>query len=271
MSENSKSEISFNQPQIMGILNVTPDSFSDGGQFTQVDIAVRHAEQMVANGADIIDVGGESTRPGAKPVTAHEEIARVVPIIEAIKPIAPQISIDTSKPEVMLAAVHAGATMINDVRALTLDGALQAAAKLDVPVCLMHMQGSPQTMQNAPSYHNPVLEVMAYLAQRVQICEHNGIRRDNLLIDPGFGFGKSLEHNIELLKNLQQFQQMKLPVLVGLSRKSMLGQITGKEVDDRLAGSIAVALISALKHAQILRVHDVAETVDAIKIAAAVY
>ncbi|NVJ58936.1 MAG: dihydropteroate synthase [Gammaproteobacteria bacterium] len=254
------------RPLVMGILNVTPDSFSDGGQFNHLGAAVKQAERMIKEGVDIIDIGGESTRPGAKPVSETEELARVIPLIEAIAPLGTPISIDTSKAEVMKAAVEAGAQMINDVCALQQEGAIETAAELQVPVCLMHMQGKPRSMQASPSYENVVLEVMAFLAQRVQLCEQSGISRDLISVDPGFGFGKSLEHNIELLRGLEHFNQLQLPVLVGISRKSMLGQITGREINQRLPASIAAALIAVGKKASIIRVHDVAETVDALKI-----
>ncbi|NVK87602.1 MAG: dihydropteroate synthase [Gammaproteobacteria bacterium] len=257
--------------QVMGIVNVTPDSFSDGGAYNSVAAALEQAQSMVAAGVDIIDVGGESTRPGAAEVSVQQELDRVIPVIEALVPLAKPISIDTSKPEVMVAAVAAGAAMINDVRALTLPGALAAAAQCQVPVCLMHMQGKPATMQQMPSYQDVVLEVMAYLAQRVQECEQAGIARELISLDPGFGFGKELAHNLALLRHLKLFKKMQLPLLVGLSRKSMLGSVTGKAIADRLASSVAAATIAAREGANILRVHDVAETVDAAKLVTAVY
>lgn len=254
------------RPLVMGILNVTPDSFSDGGKYDQLDHAIEQAQKMVDQGVDIIDIGGESTRPGAKAVSEQDELDRVIPLIEAIAPLGKPISIDTSKAKVMRAAVVAGAAMINDVCALQQPEALETAAELQVPVCLMHMQGQPRTMQQSPSYQNVVLDVMAFLAQRVQSCEQAGISRELISIDPGFGFGKTLEHNLELLSGLEHFKQLQLPLLVGISRKSMLGQLTGREVDQRLAASIAAAVIAASKRANIIRVHDVAETVDALKV-----
>ncbi|WMS86492.1 dihydropteroate synthase [Pleionea litopenaei] len=252
--------------QVMGILNVTPDSFSDGGHFNSRDKALAHAEEMISNGVDIIDVGGESTRPGAAEVSVQEEIDRVIPLVEALVEYAIPVSIDTSKPEVMRAAVNAGASLINDVRALQTPGALEAAVECQVPVCLMHMQGQPRTMQHAPSYQDVILDVMAFLAQRVQDCEAAGLSRALLSIDPGFGFGKSLQHNLQLLRHLSQFKQMKLPLLVGISRKTMLGEITGKSVEDRVSASVAAAVIAAYQGANIIRVHDVSETVDAMKL-----
>ncbi|MET1256341.1 dihydropteroate synthase [Aliikangiella maris] len=255
-----------NVPIIMGILNVTPDSFSDGSKFNQRDKAIAHAEQMLVDGADIIDIGGESTRPGAAEVSVNQELDRVIPIIEKVKSLGAKISIDTSKPEVMLAAAKAGADMLNDVRALSMPGALDAAVASQLPVCLMHMQGMPQTMQKNPNYSQVVSEVLAYLKQRVDCCVKAGLARALLSVDPGFGFGKTLQHNLQLLQHLNQFKQLGLPVLAGLSRKSMLGQITGREVDDRLAGSLAVALIAMQNGAAILRVHDVKQTLDVKKI-----
>lgn len=259
------------RPSIMGILNVTPDSFSDGGRYDEVGTAVEQALSMLAEGAAIIDVGGESTRPGAAEVDTDAEIRRVVPVIEALRREADcLISIDTSKPAVMAAAVGAGAGMINDVRALREEGALEMAAALGVPVCLMHMQGQPRTMQQEPRYTDVVSDVMAFLSQRVVACERAGIARELLVIDPGFGFGKTLEHNVELLARLGEFTALGLPVLAGLSRKSTLGALTGRDVRDRVAGSVAAGAIACLNGAQILRVHDVAESRDAARIAAAI-
>jgi len=249
-------------PLIMGIINITPDSFSDGSQYNSITNAVKRAEQMVASGADILDIGGESTRPGAQEVSIEEEIERVVPIIEAIKQFRKPISIDTSKAEVMYAAVNAGAQMINDVRALQEPNALEMAAKLRVPVCLMHMQGAPRSMQNSPIYNNVTLDVMDFLQMRITDCENAGIKKELISIDPGFGFGKTLEHNLQLLNELDKLTNLGAPILVGLSRKSMLGQITGKKVDQRLTSSLAVALIAMQKGARIVRVHDVEETHD---------
>jgi dihydropteroate synthase len=254
----------------MGILNVTPDSFSDGGRFLHVDKAIEHALQLVADGADIIDVGGESTRPGARPVTAAEEIDRVVPVIESIRQVSQiPVSVDTSKPEVMRAAVVAGAAMINDVRALTCDGAMAAAADLQLPVCLMHMQGQPDSMQRNPNYSDVVEEVRTFLLNRAQACMSNGIPRDRIIIDPGFGFGKSVQHNIELLRHLDRLVDAGFAVLAGLSRKSMIGAMLDDPKRDRLAGSVTLALYAMRQGVHIVRVHDVAETVDALRIEAA--
>lgn len=250
----------------MGILNVTPDSFSDGARFNQFDSAVEHATEMLEAGADIIDIGGESTRPGASEVSVEEEKKRVIPLVKAIKALGARVSVDTSKAEVMLAAAEAGADMLNDVRALTQPGALQAAVESQLPVCLMHMQGQPRSMQHNPEYQNVVQEVYDFLNQRVAACEQAGISRDLLSIDPGFGFGKSLQHNLQLLNDLPVFSELKLPILVGLSRKSMLGQITGREVHDRMAASLAVALLAMQRGASIIRVHDVAQTLDIKKV-----
>lgn len=251
----------------MGILNVTPDSFSDGGQFERLDLALRHAERMLAEGVDIIDIGGESTRPGAHAVNEAEEQDRVLPVIEAIASrFDTAISIDTSKATVMRAAVEAGAGLINDVNALRGDGALEAAAVLQVPICLMHMQGAPRTMQASPRYVDVVAEVKSFLLERADTCQQAGVARENIWIDPGFGFGKTLEHNLQLLRGLPILVESGYPVLAGLSRKSMLGAITGRDVDGRLAGSLAVALMALQGGAQILRVHDVAETSDIMRV-----
>ncbi|WP_144393017.1 dihydropteroate synthase [Pleionea sediminis] len=258
-------------PQIMGVLNITPDSFSDGGSFIDPIKARSRAEAMIEEGVDIIDVGGESTRPGAKEVSINEELDRVIPVIEAIANLGKPVSIDTSKSVVMLEAAKAGAAMINDVRALQEDGALESAAQTGLPICLMHMQGKPRTMQTNPTYDDVVADVLRFLELRIRRCEAAGIDRSLLSIDPGFGFGKSLEHNLHMLKNLERFQNLNLPVLVGMSRKSMLGQITDKPVEKRLAAGISVALIAAIKKANIIRVHDVAETRDAICVFGAVY
>lgn len=264
--------LDLSQPRVMGILNVTPDSFSDGGRFNRFDDAIRQAHQMVADGAAIIDIGGESTRPGASAVSVEDEINRVVPVITAIaQEIDVPISIDTSKPEVMAAAVNAGAGMINDVNALQSAGALELAATIDVPVCLMHMQGEPRTMQQAPAYGDVVEEVYRFLEQRIEACAAAGVARSNIVIDPGFGFGKALEHNLQLLKRLSRFEDLARPVLVGISRKSMIGQITGCAPDERLAGSLAAATLATWLGASIIRVHDVKETVDAVAVAAAIH
>lgn len=259
--------LDLSRPRVMGILNVTPDSFSDGGRFVALDDALRQAECMVDAGVDIIDVGGESTRPGALATTVDEELVRVVPVIERLhERFDTPLSIDTSKPEVMRAAVSAGAGMINDVCALGAPGATAAAAALAVPVCLMHMQGEPRTMQTAPQYDDVVADIIQYLTGRVDACIAAGIDRARLLVDPGFGFGKSLQHNLVLLRDLRALQQLGLPVLVGLSRKSMLGTLTGRGIDDRLAASVAAAVVAAERGARIIRVHDVAATVDALKL-----
>lgn len=259
--------LNFSQPQIMGILNVTPDSFSDGGRYVAPEIAVERALAMIDEGADIIDIGGESTRPGAQPVMADEEMARVIPIIKAIRQHSNvPISVDTSKPEVMRAAVAAGANMINDVRALQEEGALVAAAELNVPVCLMHMQGEPRMMQAHPHYDDVVSEVYRFLEGRINAALAAGLARHHLLIDPGFGFGKTLAHNLLLLKELSRFKTLGVPLLVGISRKAMIGQILDKPVDQRLYGSLAAAVLALSRGADILRVHDVAATLDVLKV-----
>jgi len=259
--------LDLSQPRIMGILNVTPDSFSDGGRFNRLDDALRRAETLVEQGADMLDIGGESTRPGAQPVTEQEEIDRVAPVIEAVAARSEvPISIDTSKPGVMRAAVAAGACLINDVNALRADGALGAAAGAGVPVCLMHMQGEPRSMQKSPRYADVVAEVRDFLLARAQACMAAGIARDDIWIDPGFGFGKTLQHNLDLLRHLPTLVETGFPVLIGISRKSMLGALTGRDVDRRLAGSLAAALLALQRGALILRVHDVPETLDVLKI-----
>ena len=260
------------RPQVMGILNLTPDSFSDGGRFLARDTALAHAERMVADGAAIIDIGGESTRPGAKPVTEEQELERVVPVIEALASEIPvPISIATLKPAVMREAVDAGAGLINDVMALQAPGAVETAAELTVPICLMHMLGEPRTMQQKPHYDDVVASVCGFLADRVAVCEKAGIKRERLLLDPGFGFGKTLEHNLSLLRHLSSLGSLGLPLLVGISRKSMIGSILGDvSVDDRLIGSVAMAMVAVNQGAAIIRAHDVRETVDALKIVAAV-
>ena len=255
---------------VMGILNATPDSFSDGGKFNSTEKAVSHALEMLQDGADIIDVGGESTRPGADAVPADEEIARVVPIIKALRQQSNVcISIDTSKPDVMRAAVQAGANLVNDVNGLRESGALGVCAELGVPVCVMHMQGQPRTMQKAPRYEDVIAEVKSYLLQRINECVAAGIKRENIIIDPGFGFGKSLQHNLQLLKHLHEFESLGAPILVGLSRKSMLGAILGSPVEQRLHASVAAAVLAWTKGAKIFRVHDVKPTVDALKVCVA--
>ena len=256
----------------MGILNITPDSFSDGGIFLSPEKAIAQALRMAEEGADIVDVGGESTRPGARPVSVQEELDRVLPVVEALHGRIPlPISIDTSKPEVMRAAVTAGAGFINDVRALREPGALEAAAQLEVPVCLMHMRGEPRTMQDEPRYADVVGEVRDFLGQRRDACLEAGIPASRLVIDPGFGFGKTLEHNIELLRGLKKLGNLGLPVLAGLSRKSMIGKALGLPVEQRLHASVALALMAVQQGARIVRVHDVGPTVEALRMMQAVY
>ncbi len=259
------------KPLVMGIVNVTPDSFSDGGRYWQPDAAIAHALKLAEEGADILDIGGESTRPGAEPVASAAEIERVVSVIDPLaRKLTVPISIDTSKPEVMRAAVAAGASMINDVNALRADGALAMAASLDVPVCIMHMQGQPRTMQQNPVYGNVEADVRDFLVHRAEAALEAGIRRENIVIDPGFGFGKTLAHNLTLLAGLNRLTEAGWPVLAGMSRKSMLGAITGREsTDERLAASLAAAMLCAQRGAAILRVHDVAPTVDVLKMLAA--
>jgi dihydropteroate synthase len=256
------------QPRIAGIINVTPDSFSDGGMNFDAGAAIAHGLRLIEDGADLLDVGGESTRPGAEEVSAEEEILRVVPVIEALaKQMSVPIAIDTSKAEVMRAAVAAGAGFINDVFALRRDGALDAAADLKVPVCLMHMQGEPRTMQEDPHYDDVVSDVRRFLAERIFACEMSGIDKKRIVVDPGFGFGKTLEHNLALLRALDQFAALGVPLLVGLSRKGMIGTLTGRENPaDRAAGSAAAALLAVQKGAAIVRVHDVAATRDALAV-----
>lgn len=251
---------------IMGILNVTPDSFSDGGSWRDSEQALARARQMVEEGADIIDIGGESTRPGASPVPVEEELRRVVPVIEACARVLPvPLSVDTSKPEVMRAAVEAGAGLINDVRALRVPGALETAAELRVPLCLMHMLGEPQTMQRDPRYADVVSEVREFLQQRVDAAVAAGISAAQLIVDPGFGFGKTVEHNLALLRGLRAISDMRYPVLVGLSRKSLIGQLRGLPVERRAHASIALALLAVVNGARLVRTHDVAPTVDALR------
>lgn len=263
--------LSLSEPVVMGILNITPDSFSDGGRFLSQTAALKQAGAMLQEGAAIIDVGGESTRPGAPAVAIDEELSRVVPVIEAIrKEYDAIISIDTSKPEVMSRAVDAGAGIINDVRALRLPGAVQTAAKLKVPVCLMHMLGEPATMQSNPYYNNVTFEVIEFLKERIEACVSAGILRDKLLVDPGFGFGKDLSHNLQLLKELDQLAVLNAPRLIGVSRKSVIGQVLNVPPDRRLTGNVSAAVIAVMKGAKIIRVHDVGATVDAIKIVKAV-
>ena len=264
-------QLQLDVPAVMGILNVTPDSFSDGGRFVGRDAAVRRAETMARDGAHIIDIGGESTRPGAADVSEQEELDRVIPVIEAVvAAVDAPVSVDTSKPAVMRAAVAAGAAMINDIRALREDGALQAAVALQRPVCLMHMLGQPRTMQQQPEYGDVVADVLEFLLQRVRECVVAGLPEDGIIVDPGFGFGKTPRHNVELLSNLRQLRSTGRPILVGLSRKSTLGELTGRGVEERMPASIAAAVIAVIEGAAIVRVHDVRETVDALRVAAAV-
>ena len=252
---------------VMGILNVTPDSFSDGGRFDQLDNALKHALQMQQDGAEVIDIGGESTRPGAAVVSLDEELVRVIPIIEKIRQHSDiAISIDTSKPQVMREALVAGATMVNDVNALCAEGALAVCAEFDVPVCLMHKQGEPKTMQDNPQYQDVVAEVSQYLVERADACVEAGISKKNIVIDPGFGFGKSLENNLTILREMSQFCAMPYPVLVGISRKSMFGMLLGREVDERLVASTTAAAIAYQKGARFFRAHDVMQTCDALKL-----
>jgi dihydropteroate synthase len=266
-----KFELDLSQPRVMGIVNVTPDSFSDGGKFAVAELAVAHGMELVGQGADILDIGGESTRPGATPVPLDEELRRVIPVIEglAAKARVP-ISIDTYKPEVMKAAIAAGASIVNDVFALQQPGALEVVAASNAGVCLMHSQGTPQTMQNDPQYQDVVREVADFLRGRLAAAEDYGIGRERVMLDPGFGFGKRSVHNIALLRELDTLVALRQPVLVGLSRKSVLGQLTGNDVDARLHASLSAAVISAMKGARIVRVHDVKATVDALRIVTAV-
>ena len=270
MSNKITNLLNQQRPLVMGILNTTPDSFSDGGQFNIASQALSHARKMIVEGADIIDVGGESTRPGAEPVSVDDELQRVIPVIEAIRKESDvAISIDTSKVEVMQAAVNAGANMVNDVNALRAEIAVDVCAKLNVPVCLMHMQGEPRVMQNSPQYKNVVDDIKVFFQQRIDDCMQAGIQKDHIILDPGFGFGKALAHNLSLLKHLDEFLTMQLPLLIGISRKSMLGAVLNAEVDERLFGSVASAVLAHNKGAQIFRVHDIKPTVDGLKISQA--
>lgn len=263
--------LDLSRPRVMGIVNVTPDSFSDGGQHVATERAIAHALQLVDEGADILDIGGESTRPNAEPVTLAEELRRVLPVIEGLAgQVSIPLSIDTYKPEVMRQAVTAGATLVNDVRALQEPGAIEVVAATDAGICLMHMPGTPQTMQNDPRYDDVVGEVKSFLLARAAACEAAGIARERIVIDPGFGFGKRTVHNVALLRHLQTFADTDYPVLVGISRKSILGQITGNAVADRLPASLAAAVMAALSGAAIVRVHDVKATRDALAVVQAV-
>lgn len=263
-------QLDLSRPVVMGILNVTPDSFSDGGKHQRLDAALFQAEKMLNDGARILDIGGESTRPGAADVAEQEELSRVIPVISALRQrFDCVISIDSSKAAVMSAAIQAGADMINDVRALQEPGALQVAVTSQVPVCLMHMQGAPRSMQHSPLYQDVVAEVMQILLQRAQQCQQAGVSKQQIILDPGFGFGKSLAHNYNLLAQLQLFADSGYPLLVGMSRKSMIGQLLNNTVNERLAGSLACATIAAIKGAHIIRVHDVKETAQAVRIVTA--
>lgn len=267
MTQNKISSSSTTSPQVMGILNVTPDSFSDGGKFTTFAKALAQVEKMILDGADIIDIGGESTRPGAVDVSEEDELARVIPLLKAIKSkFDIKVSIDTSKAEVMSQAIAYGADIINDVRALQNEGCLAVLAKSDVPVCLMHMQGLPRSMQHDPQYNEVIGDIKQFFIDRISVCEEAGIKRERLILDPGFGFGKTLEQNYQLLAQLSQFSDLGLPLLSGTSRKSMIGNLLARNVDERLAGSITTAIIAAQQNASIIRVHDIKETVDALKV-----
>jgi dihydropteroate synthase len=259
--------MTFDRPRVMGVLNVTPDSFFDGGRYFEPSVAIAHGVSMAEQGADILDIGGESARPGALPVSLQEELDRVLPVVETLRhQVEIPISIDTAKPEVMRAAVAAGAAMINDVNALRSPGALTAAAEMGVPVCLMHMQGRPRNMQYEPSYNNVVEEVSEFLQARVDAALEAGLRPDQLVLDPGFGFGKTLRHNLELLNSLDKLVGLGYPVLAGLSRKSMLGRILKSEDEDRLAGSLTLAILACQQGAHIIRVHDVEPTRQALQV-----
>ena len=266
LKANNKTLV-LDRPHVMGILNITPDSFSDGGKFNSLDNALLQAERMIQAGVSIIDIGGESTRPGAPDVSLEEELSRVIPTIKAIRAkFDVWISIDTSKPEVMREAVEAGADLINDVRALQEPGALEAAADANVPVCLMHMKGQPRTMQSTPNYDDVLKDVEDFLTERVESCEAVGISKEQLILDPGFGFGKTIEHNYHLLAHLEKFHSLGLPILAGMSRKSMIYKLLDKVPADCMVASVTCATIAAMKGAQIIRVHDVEDTLEAMKI-----
>lgn len=256
-------DISF--PRVMGVLNVTPDSFSDGGHHIAVDDALRHAEGMLAQGAAMVDVGGESTRPGASPVTPQQELDRVAPVIEVlVRELDALVSVDTSAPEVMTEAAALGAGMLNDVRALRREGALQAAARSGLPVCIMHMVGEPGDMQDSPNYDEDIEDAVSrFLVERIEACEAVGLQRDRLILDPGFGFGKTVEHNLRLLNRMDALQSLGLPLLAGMSRKSMIGKVLERPVEERLPGGLALATLAIERGARLLRVHDVGPTVDA--------
>jgi dihydropteroate synthase len=267
MTTNILTAVEHSSPLIMGILNVTPDSFSDGGKYASYNSALYQAEKMIEDGVDIIDIGGESTRPGAIAVSEKDEVERVIPLLAAIKEnFEVKVSIDTSKAEVMRQAVKHGADMINDVRALQNDGCLAVLAECNLPICLMHMQGLPKTMQDNPMYEDIISDIKRFFIKRINACEQKGINRSRLILDPGFGFGKTLAQNYQLLAQLEQFNDFGLPLLSGTSRKSMIGDLLSRNVEQRLAGSIATAIIAAQQKANIIRVHDVKETFDALKI-----
>lgn len=276
MSANSKFvcgkfQLDLTRPQVMGIVNVTPDSFSDGGKYCSTASAVEHGLQLIAEGADILDIGGESTRPGAQTVSLDEELRRVIPVVEALSAVSSvPLSIDTYKPEVMRAAILAGADIVNDICALREEGALEVVANSNAGVCLMHMQGVPQTMQINPTYHDVVAEVKQFLTERVDACLAGGILKERILLDPGFGFGKTTAHNVSLIQHLDRLAELGFPLLVGLSRKSVLGKIAGGDELQRLHAGLAASVISVMKGAKIVRVHDVKATVDALKVVAAV-
>lgn len=264
-------QLNLSRPHVMGIVNVTPDSFSDGGKFASTELAIQHGLQLIAEGADILDIGGESTRPGADPVKLDEELNRVIPVVEALSKVAKvPISIDTYKPEVMRLAIAAGADIVNDVRALLEPNALEIVAASNTGVCLMHMQGNPQTMQIDPHYENVVEEIKQFLLDRLHAAEQAGISKNRILLDPGFGFGKRTVHNVALIQNLNYLVAIGQPLLVGLSRKSVLGAIAGGDEKQRLHAGLAASVISAMKGAKILRVHDVKATVDALKVVSAI-
>jgi len=265
-----KYQLNLSRPHVMGIVNVTPDSFSDGGKYTSTDLAVAHGLELIAQGADILDIGGESTRPGAEPVSLDEELRRVIPVIEALNAVSTvPLSIDTYKPEVMRQAIFAGVDIVNDIRALQEKHAVEIVANSNAGVCLMHMQGMPQTMQLAPSYQDVVAEVKQFLIERMQVVMSAGIAKERIVLDPGFGFGKTTAHNIALIQHLGEIGELG-PLLVGLSRKSVLGKIAGGDEQQRLHAGLAASVISAMKGAKIVRVHDVKATVDALKVVTAV-
>ncbi|ACT48603.1 dihydropteroate synthase [Methylotenera mobilis] len=265
-----KYQLNLNRPHVMGIVNVTPDSFSDGGKYTSIDLAVAHGLELIAEGADILDIGGESTRPGAEPVNLDDELKRVIPVIEALRAVSTvPLSIDTYKPEVMRQAIAAGIDIVNDIRALQEERAVEIVADSNVGVCLMHMQGMPQTMQFAPSYQDVVAEVRQFLVERLQVVTSAGIAQERIVLDPGFGFGKTTAHNIALIQHLGEIGELG-PLLVGLSRKAVLGKIAGGDEQQRLHAGLAASVISAMKGAKIVRVHDVKATVDALKVVTAV-